>query len=138
MQIEAILIPAYGTKIPNHNDQNITIIYWMSHSILSVLNFKFRSLIFICDLFLGAWNFHDFHTRVTLFIPSNYLFKRCCPPQPSITVSYRVYFHKYKSIICQKVPTTDYLSYPARDKVSSADKWGISVFWPCRFLCQSI
>jgi hypothetical protein len=27
------------------------------------------------DLFFGAWNFHDFHNRVTLFIPSNYLFK---------------------------------------------------------------
>jgi len=26
-------------------------------------------------LYFGAWNFHDFHKPVTLFIPSNYLFK---------------------------------------------------------------
>jgi len=43
--------------------------------ILSVLNFEFRSLIFDWDLYFGAWNFHDFHKLVTLFIPSNYLFK---------------------------------------------------------------
>jgi len=43
--------------------------------ILSVLNFEFRSLIFVWDLYFGAWNFHDFHKPVTLFIPSNYLFK---------------------------------------------------------------
>jgi len=26
-------------------------------------------------LYFGAWNFHDFHKPVTLFIPSDYLFK---------------------------------------------------------------
>jgi len=43
--------------------------------ILSILNFEFRSLIFVWNLYFGAWNFHDFHKPVNLFIPSNYPFK---------------------------------------------------------------
>jgi hypothetical protein len=108
-----------NVKITNSNDHNITVTYWMSRVILSVLNFEFRSLVFVWarpglrlvdptprrarldwflppsvagfqlevintvsvypvwarDLFFGAWNFHDFHKRATLFIPSNYLFR---------------------------------------------------------------
>ena len=29
--------------------------------ILSVLNFEFRSFVFVWDLWFDAWNFHDFH-----------------------------------------------------------------------------
>jgi len=67
IQKEAIYLPGYSTKIPNRNtqiknnikiknsnDQSITITYWMSRVILSVLNFGFRSLGFIWDLFFGA------------------------------------------------------------------------------------
>jgi len=43
--------------------------------ILSVLDFEFRSLIFVRYLYFGTWNFHDFHKPITLFIPSNYLLK---------------------------------------------------------------
>ena len=59
-RIEAIYLPGYGNKIPNRNtqitnnfkitnsnDQNITVTYWMSRVILSVLNFEFRSLVFV-------------------------------------------------------------------------------------------
>ena len=56
-----LILGAYGNfKIPNHNtqitnnikitnsnDQNITLTYWMSRVILSVLNFEFRSLVSI-------------------------------------------------------------------------------------------
>jgi hypothetical protein len=58
--MEAIYVPGYGAKTPNHNtqitnniqiknsnDQNVTITYWMSRFILSVLNFEFRSLVFV-------------------------------------------------------------------------------------------
>jgi len=58
--MEVIYLPGYGAKIPNHNtqitnniqiknsnDQNVTITYWMSRFILSVLNFEFRSLVFV-------------------------------------------------------------------------------------------
>jgi len=37
--------------------------------ILSVLNFEFRSLLFVCDLSFGAWNFHVFHK------PGTFLFQ---------------------------------------------------------------
>ena len=60
IQIETIYIPGHGTKIPNHNtqitnnikstnsnDQNITITYWISRTILPVLNLEFRSLVFV-------------------------------------------------------------------------------------------
>ena len=47
----------------------------LSAVILSVLNFEFRSLLFVCDLFFGAWSFYGFHKPVTLFIPSNYMSK---------------------------------------------------------------
>jgi hypothetical protein len=84
IQVEPICFPEYGTKIPNHNTQ-ITSNIKISNSneqifqsligciavILSVLNFEFRLLIFVCDLYFGAWIFHDFHKPVTLFIPSN-------------------------------------------------------------------
>jgi hypothetical protein len=92
IQVEPICFPEYGTKIPNHNTQ-ITSNINISNSneqifqsligciavILSVLNFEFRLLIFVCDLYFacppsfwrGAWIFHDFHKPVTLFIPSN-------------------------------------------------------------------
>jgi len=35
--------------------------------ILSVWNFEFRSFVFVCDLYFGAWNFHDLHMRLNLF-----------------------------------------------------------------------
>ena len=35
-----------NVKITNSNDHNITVTYWMSRVILSVLNFEFRSLVF--------------------------------------------------------------------------------------------
>jgi len=42
--------------------------------ILPVLNFEFRSLLFVWDLHFGAWNFYDFHKQVTFFTLLNYLF----------------------------------------------------------------
>jgi len=47
----------------------------MSRNIQSVLNFGFRSLVFVLDLAFDAWNFHDFYKRVNLFIPSNFQLK---------------------------------------------------------------
>jgi hypothetical protein len=60
IQTEAIYLPECATKIPNHNnqitnnikttnsnDQNISITDWMSPVIQSVLNFEFRSLVFV-------------------------------------------------------------------------------------------
>ena len=59
-QIYTIYISGYGTKIPNRNtqitnnikipsfnEQNISITYWMSCAILSVLNFRFWTFVFV-------------------------------------------------------------------------------------------
>jgi len=54
-------IPNCNTQITNNieitksNDQNITITYWMSCAILSVLNFGYWYLFEICFLVLGIF-----------------------------------------------------------------------------------
>jgi hypothetical protein len=66
---------ANNIQIPNSNDQTLQLLIECLAVILFVLNFEFRSLIFIWDLYFacppffwrGAWNFYDFHKPVTIF-----------------------------------------------------------------------
>jgi transposase len=68
---------------------NKTVMQKKYFNMIGIRNPNFHYLIIVCDLVFGAWNFHEIHRRVTLFItslktwifgpgfftPSNYLFK---------------------------------------------------------------